>query len=676
MDRQGRAAGNHRQPRTAIIGGLIVAAVFAAYVQVLGFDFVDFDDGQYVTENFRVQAGLSMDGIRWAWTSFDAANWHPLTWLSHMTDVALFGLEPGWHHMSSVILHAVNSLLLYLVMIRFTGDIRKSAFVAAVFALHPLHVESVAWISERKDVLSGTFWILTMAAYGRYAAQPSVRRMLLVCACFIPGLMSKPMLVTLPVVLLLMDIWPLARNGGREGASPLRLVTEKWPLFLLSMWCGLVTLMAQKGGGAVATLSQVTPVERISNAFAAYASYLWKTVFPVHLSAFYPHPREPGIWLPLSGCLLVYGLTVLAFAHRKSRPAVFVGWLWFCITLLPVIGLIQVGHQSMADRYMYLPMIGLLIAIAWFPYQEWMPVRRFPAAGKWVGIGMISILYVLSVPQIATWRNTRTMAEQALAVTEDNYLMHTIMGNVHAREGRHDAAMSSYRTAIRIKSDFHKAYFQAGKLMLADRGAGEALTWFTTAATLAPGYTEAHVQRGNALAAEGRYPEAVAAYQTALAQRDDLPHAHTGLAMVLDKSGDMDAAMAHYRKAVELNPAFAEAHGNLGQLLAARGDFQAALPHVAAAATADPELPGIHYNLANLLVQLQRLEDAYRAYLEHLNRFPAHADAYNNLGILWLHAGQPGKAISCFGAAHHLRPDVPAYKHNLEAARRRAGAAG
>ena len=654
------------------VGALLVLAVLVIYGQTLGFEFVDFDDGCYVTDNSRVQSGLSLNNVRWAFTTTAVANWHPMTWISHMTDVTLFGLDAGLHHLTSVMLHAANSLALFLVLFRFTQDIRRSAFVAAVFALHPLHVESVAWISERKDVLSAFFWLMTMAVYRRYVRSPAGWRMAGVALVFALSLMAKPMAVTLPLILILMDRWPFLRfndSGELTAKAPnldglIGRMAEKWPLFALAGMAGVMTLVAQYNGGAVATLSRFSMAERVGNMFYAYGQYLWRTLFPFKLAAFYPHPGSVGWGQPLAGGLVMAAITVWTYRQRKPYPAVWTGWLWFCITLLPVIGLVQVGSQAFADRYMYLPMIGLMIAAAWFPYERFFPAMANPGVRLLAAAVFLITIGVLSVPQIATWQTSRIMASQAISVTTGNYKMHTVLANALAREGQFERALMHYDTAIRIKPDFEVAHYHKGRLFMQMGTPAKAVERFKTAISFDPTYADAYVQLGGALAAMGHNDQAMAALRTALDHQPELPNAHNNLGALLNAVGRVDEAIAHFRNALRMAPTFAEAHSNLGEALARSGRYGEAMDHYRKALRYQPGLEGVHYNVGNLLQAVGRLDEAIVMYRHHLSQNPVDAACYNNMGIAWIKQGYLDPAARAFAAASQLQPLTAEYRQN------------
>ncbi len=376
--------------RLLIISLFLIIASFMAFWQVTRCDFINYDDDKYLTDNSHVQDGLTVEGITWAFTTGYAANWHPLTWISHMVDVQLFGLQPGWHHLTNLLFHLASTLLLFLVLHRMTKALWQSAFVAALFALHPLHVQSVAWVAERKDVLSTFFWMLTMGTYASYVAKPGLKRYLTLLLCFALGLMAKPMLVTLPFVLLLLDYWPLQRleqkrppqeglSKDKSTTSPVRipvqpvghwplirpLLIEKIPLFALAALSSIVTYLVQHHGGAVQSLETFPPGVRMANAFVSYITYMVKMLWPTNLAVFYPYPTSWPLWQVLGSAALLITITVLVIRGAKKRPYAAVGWFWYVGTLVPVIGVVQVGRQALADRYTYIPLVGLFIIVAW-----------------------------------------------------------------------------------------------------------------------------------------------------------------------------------------------------------------------------------------------------------------------------------------------------------------------
>lgn len=518
------------RPKLLALCLLLVLLTIAVYWPVTTNQFVAYDDQLYITENPNVTAGLTWHGVQWAFTSFDVANWHPVTWLSHQLDVTLFGLNSGAHHAINLLLHTINTLLLLFLLVRLTGSLWRSTIVAAVFALHPLHVESVAWAAERKDLLCAAFFLLTLHAYLRYIHKERWTGFLPVVIFFALSLMAKPMAVTLPLILLLLDWWPLQRLG----AVPLRLILlEKTPLLLLSVGSCVVTVIAQQAGGAVITVGKLTIIERLSNTTASYMLYLSKTVWPHNLALLYPLPSTPQIQLAAFGAIIIILVTMGAFRLRKSRPYLLTGWLWYMVMLIPVIGLVQVGVQSHADRYTYLPMIGCSVAVVWGLHDL--------SAGRHYGqrflqvlaIGMLLLFAVQSRQQVLVWRNSETLFRQALAVTEDNYVIHMNLGITLWNLGRQEEAIAEYRKAI----------------------------------VISPQYADLHFGLANALLVRGNAEEAVREYSTTLTLRPDYPFAHTNLGMALQKTGRIAEAVAAYREGLRLVPGDYKARENLKFLL-------------------------------------------------------------------------------------------------------------
>jgi protein O-mannosyl-transferase len=441
---------------TWLIGLALCALVTVIYWQVGGFGFVNLDDPRYLTQNAQVKAGLGWAGFAWAFSGYHVANWHPLTWLSHMLDVELFGLEAGPHHLVSVAFHAANAILLFLVLQAATGRAWRAAFVAALFAAHPLHVESVAWVSERKDVLSTLFWLLATWGWVAWVRRPSTARMATVVAVMAAGLLSKPMLVTLPATLLLLDLWPLRRLGDAPPtpAALWPLVREKWPLWGLSVASSLVTVAAQAHGGAVSTASSIPLGDRVGNALLSCGLYLVKTVWPAGLAAVYPHPSlsaEGLSWGAVLASTAVLALiTALVAWHWRLRPYLAVGWAWYLVTLLPVIGLLQVGLQGLADRYTYVPLIGIFVAVTWGVADLAGSSRRRQSALAVVAAVLVVAFSVVARAQAAHWRDSFTLFSHALAVTDDNGLAWRNLGTAYQDARRPDLAVPALREAARL----------------------------------------------------------------------------------------------------------------------------------------------------------------------------------------------------------------------------------
>lgn len=484
---------------------LLAGAVLLPYVQVRDHAFITFDDDLYVTANPMVRAGLTWPGVKWAFTALHSSNWHPLTWLSHMLDGQLYGLQPRGHHLTNVAIHLANAILLFLFWARVTRALWPSALVAALFALHPLHVESVAWVSERKDVLSAFFWLATMWAYAGYAAAPSARRYLPVLLCFALGLLAKPMLVTLPFVLLLLDYWPLGRVPGGPGAAPglaaagepqpvaarrvyWRLIKEKIPLFALAALSCLITLAAQKGSGAVMPLALRPLGPRIANALVAYVEYVVKLFWPYPMTFFYALAPVPW-WRAAGAGLVLLALSIWLLARARRYPYLAVGWLWYLGTLVPVIGLVQVGGQALADRYTYIPFIGLFIMLAWGASAATAGWRYRQALLSLGAAAALLGCLLSSWVQVGYWRNSETLFNQALQIDKNNYMAYHHLGMALAGEGKIDQAVAAYQKTLVLAPQYPSAYNNLG-IIYAEQGRfNEAAAFFKEAIRLTPANT-------------------------------------------------------------------------------------------------------------------------------------------------------------------------------------------
>src|SRR5437762_2535601 len=561
--------------------------------QTIRYDFVNFDDDLYVYNTPAIQSGVTIKGIAVAFISQHARNWHPLTTLSHMLDCQLYGLNAGGHHATNIILHTIAVLLLFQVLRQMTGAVWKSTIVAALFAVHPLHVESVAWISERKDVLSAVFFLLMLGAYGRYARAPSITRYLAVVVLFAAGLMSKPMLVSAPIVLLLLDYWPLRRfeqpslTTGKKKIAQCnnqrdiirRLLLEKIPLLVLSAGACIVTFILQKrASGAIPPLPLLW---RVQNAFASYAIYAWKTLWPTDLAVFYPHPNDTlAIWEVILAIGFLLATTAAAVVYRRGRPYLFTGWLWYLVMLFPVIGIVQVGEQGHADRYTYLPHIGLFLLAVWLA-ADVTAVRqsrsRFAVAAAVIIVALAWAAFI----QTSYWRNSETLWTHALAVTSNNDFAHNNLGYLCVDRGELDKAISHFESAARIRSSRLDTHYNVGsafvQMNLADALArkgqsDEAMVHYEEAIKLQPNYADAYYNRGNVLLAKGRIDEAIVDLEKTLQIQPDDADAHTCLGNALLRHGLLKEAIAHYEKALALAPEDPHAPNNIAWVLAISSD--------------------------------------------------------------------------------------------------------
>jgi len=615
----------------------------ACFANALPRTFVNYDDDVYITDNAHVKNGLAPAELGWALTTFHAANWHPATWISHMFDVQLFGLDARKHHLVNLLLHAANAAILFLLLARMTGAAWCSAFAAALFAIHPLHVESFAWIAERKDVLSTLLWLLTTAAWLRYLRLKTAAAYVPVTLLYALGLMAKPMLVTLPFTLLLLDVWPLRRlalSGKASRSDWTRLVREKAPLFALSAASCVVTSIAQGRGGAVQDLMRYPLEGRIANAFVAYAAYLGKTVWPSGLAVFYPYrPFELSSWPVLGAVLAVAGATALALAFKRRAPYVAFGWFWYVGTLVPVIGLVQVGGQSMADRYTYVPLIGLFVAVAW----GWADAFGRTAVVRTIGVAAacawLVALSAASQLQLGTWADRKTLFRHAAAVTTDNCLAHEKLGVTLLDEGDIAGAITHLNEAIRIL----------------------------------PGYPDAHYNLGLAMVRQGRPADAVEEFKQVIQLDPTSAIAHNNLGGAYIQLGRLDAALEEINAAIRIDPASREAHFNLANLLAQTGRDADAVEAYAKALGGGSDDAEALDRLALALTRLERWPEAVERFRQELRLRPRAPEVHNSLGIALARMGRMSEALAAFREAVRL---APGYEEAADNVRRAEAALG
>lgn len=577
-DRASRPVGRGVSPGNLIAAALVLCLTVWVYLPVAAFDFVNFDDHAYVSENPRVLAGVSMANVSWALTSFDAGNWHPLTWISHMVDVELFGSAPGPQHVVNLSIHALNTLLLFLWLRLATGSLWRSAMVAALFGVHPLHVESVAWISERKDVLSACFGLLALISYTRYAQTGRTGPYLAAATLLAVGLMAKPMLVTLPLLMLLTDIWPLRRLSWplKIDRTFRRLVVEKLPLLALSAVASVLTVIAQQRAQAVQDVSGFPIADRIANAAAAYISYLTDAVWPSGLAVFYPLEPVP---LAYAAVCVVALLTAGVLAMRIRRPYAAVGWFWFLGSLVPVIGLVQVGWQAHADRYTYLPLIGIFVTVVWGVADLGKGRKSYCTLGRVAFVTVVLALAWTARAQVMTWRDSSTLWSHALEVTSNNAVAHTGAGDAFTSAGQHELALRHYAEAFRISpqtSRYRQTYaasLSRHGLALLDGGRrAEGMRALVEAIRLDPALAVARTNLATALADAGRLAEALTHFEEVLRLESASVSATTlnNLGTVLAQLGRFEEAESRFREAVSRDPAFAQARENLERVRAIR----------------------------------------------------------------------------------------------------------
>jgi tetratricopeptide (TPR) repeat protein len=678
--------------RPELVAFALALATVAVYLPVFQNELVDYDDDYYISQNPNLKLGLGAEGLKWAFTESYGANWYPLTWLSLMIDFELFGMSAAAFHGVNLALHVASALLLFGVFLRMTGALGASAFVSAIFALHPTHVESVAWAAERKDVLSALFWMLTLWAYARYGAKPAPRRIALVSLFLALGLMSKPMLVTLPFVLLLLDAWPL----GRLGKVPLsRLVLEKAPLFALVAISSVVTFIVQRAEGAVAPLQAYSLGTRAANALVAYAAYVGKAFWPSRLSPYYPHPGDGlPLWHAGAALAALAALTVLTLALARGNERLRflpVGWLWYLGTLVPVIGLVQVGQQAMADRYTYLPYIGLSIIVA-FGFSE--IAKRFevprPTLAAAGALSLVALAAVASA-QVRVWRDSVTLFEHALRVTAENPLAHInlgvaylnrgrledaereleaairlhpgaaeahrALGAVRAKQNRSREALDLYRAALRLDPGSSFTHREMAGLLLSLGDLSQALAHFREASALAPSDGDALVDLAVALSREGRHEEAAAKIEQASRLAVDEARLHHNWGVALMERGELGEAAKRFERAIALRPDYALAHFSAGQAAMGGGDFTKAAGHFREALRIEPGNEETHYHLGLALANGGELDEAYAEFEKARTLNPDRAETHYSLGLVFARLGDMDRAVDSFRTSLALAPE-------------------
>jgi len=592
---------------------VIMLLIIAVYGQVANHKFVSYDDPDYITENSHVKAGLTRGSIVWAFTATLHKHWHPLTWLSHMADCQLYDLNPRGHHLTGLLLHIANSLLLFIILERMTGAAWKSAAVAALFALHPLHVESVAWVTGRKDLLSTLFMMLTIWTYTLYVEKPGAGRYVLSVALFGLGLLSKSMLVTLPFALLLLDYWPLCRLRactGRVGSTIRRLVWEKVPYFLLSASVG-VTMLVIHQGRVTDTVSVVSPLTvRMAYAVVSYVKYIIKTLWPTDL-IIYSYPKIISAWQVVGGMLFLISITALVLLQARRRPFLPVGWFWFLGTLIPVIGLIQTGPYLMADRYTYVSLIGLFVMIVWG--VGGLLEKRGRGMLFALTAAVLMALIGCSWVQVGYWRDTEALFSHCVAVDRDNKVAHLNLANELEKQGRYDEAISHYTEAIRIAPDAQKARYGLGALLSELGDLEKAIEYLSEVMRADPGFAEGHVNFGITLAKHGDLEDARLHFVKALEIKPRYARACYNLGLVLQMQGKTDNAADRFREALDIDPGYARAHSSLALVLHRRGDFQGAINHFKEAMLLNPRLKAqVSYNIARAYARQGEKEKSTR----------------------------------------------------------------
>ena len=647
-------------PKILPVGLLLALLTLALYLPALRCDFVEYDDQQYVTDNFHVQAGLTASGLVWAF-GFHAGNWHPLAWVSHMADCQLYGARAWGHHLTNVLLHTANTLLLFVLLKRMTGFVWRGAAVAALFAWHPLHVESVAWVAERKDVLCAFFWLLTLLAYARYAELSKIKNQKskifygATLLAFMLALMSKPMAVTLPFVLLLLDFWPLNRLTIFDFRFSIfkNLLAEKIPFLLLSIGGCWLTLQAQ--AQAIVSTGGLTIPQRLAHTAVAYDHYFWALFFPVNLAVYYPYVLTLDAGIIIFSIIVLFAITALALANWKSRPWILFGWLWFLGTLVPVIGLVQVGDQAWADRYTYLPLIGLFVPLVWLLAEL---VKRENILRAATGAVVILMLTATSL-QLRHWKNTWALFNHANQVTQENYMAITVLASQLAKQNKFDEAIALYHQALSYKPTFPETHFFLGNAFDQLGRPDEAVAEYEKALWFKPMQEQTHIFLGIILGKQKKYDEAVAHYEAALAINPESAPAHNNLARIRHTQGKFDEAISHYRAALEFDPKLALAHNNLGILLLQKNDLPGGTLQLREALRLNPTNTETMFNLALALNQQSQWSEAADLFAKTVGINLPDPKAHFESGRALRHTGKTREAMREFAAALLLQADYP-----------------
>jgi tetratricopeptide (TPR) repeat protein len=668
---------------TGIVSVFLAVIVWIAFGQTLRHEFVGYDDQRYVVRNPWVTNGLTPGGIKWAFTHVHASNWHPLTTISHMLDCQIYGLQPWGHHLTNILLHAAAAILLFLALRKLTADLWPSLLVAAVFAVHPLRVESVAWVSERKDVLSGVFFMLTLWAYARYVRCNGAASFwyVTVVVFFALGLMCKPTLVTLPFVLLLLDYWPLGRSqpslslgGGITGDKWTWLVVEKLPLFVLSAASCVATLLAQQDALDVSLKPPL--MERVGNALVSYAIYLAQMIWPARLAVLYPYPEgNLKFAQAILALLLLLSISAAVFVWRRKYPFLLTGWLWYLGMLVPMIGIVQVGSQVRADRYTYLPQIGLYILVAWGAmelFHQWRRSRVILAAAALL---IITALITRSYFQTSYWRDTETLWRHATATTSNNYIATNNLAQVLFQSGRFDEAIAECQKALKIKPDLAAAHNNLGVALIRSKQGGgtdlrqksidEAIGHYRAALQIKPDFMQARSNLGNALLQKGQVDEAIAQFRKALEVDAQYAEAEFSLGKAFWQKREVNEAIAHYQKTVEISPEYAEARYSLGNAFVAEGKYSEAIANYEDAVRIRPDYFEAHYNLGCVLATVGNTSDALNELNEAVRINGDSPKAHCTLGSLLGHMGHREEAVAHLTEALRIEPGYNDAKQQL-----------
>jgi tetratricopeptide (TPR) repeat protein len=657
------------QDQRLIVALLLISATLLVYAPIRGHQFLNYDDDVYVTNDVRVRQGLTWDNLLWAPTAIEEALWKPLTLYSHMLDVELFGLNPAGHLLVNLLIHVGNVLLLFLILYRATGALWPSALVAGLFALHPLGVESVAWVAERKNVLSTFFWLVTMGAYVGYVRKPGRLRYLGVMGALVLGLMSKPMVVTLPFALLLMDYWPLERLPARWAEFRKRLpglVVEKLPFLVPVAASSAVTLYGAQTQQGLQTLGEISVGARLGNSLLGYGLYLKKMVWPMDLAVIYPLSRNAlSSWPVILAAVVLAAITVVVWRRREASRYLVVGWCWYLGTLVPVNGLLQSGFQAMADRYSYVPLIGIFIMLSWGGVEILGDQKQ---GRKWLAgtAGCVLLaLALLTRVQLSYWQDTTTLFEHAIRVTADNHLAYNILGTELTLEKEFEEAVAYYQEALRISPGFSLAHHNLGVALIEQGRVDESIEHYLEAVGINPEYSQAHYDLGLILEREGRTDEAIEHFQEVVRIDPRNSQAHHYLGVALAEEGRVDEAMEHYREVVNLDPLHASAHSNLGVALVERGEVDEGLRYLEESLRINPRDAEVQHGLGAILLEQGRVDKAVEHLQEALRIDPQGAQTHYNLGVALVEQGWVEAAIEHFDKALEIDPELVDARRNL-----------
>ncbi len=662
----------------AIIFAIFLAAsTFGIYSRVITYDFINFDDDIYVTNNTVVQEGFTSESLAYAFTltGHKSAYWHPSTWLSHMLDCQLFGLNASMHHLTSILLHIANSLLLFFVLHSMTGAFLQSALVATLFAIHPLSVDSVAWVAERKNVLSTFFWMLTMSVYITYARKPGKRRYLAVCGLITLGLLAKPILATLPFVLLIMDFWPMNRtrtlsapNGIQSfpKTSVLKLVFEKAPFLALSLAVMLLSSYTLKNIGVYISTAQRSMSLRIENALVSYVKYIGKTLWPDNLAVYYPFPASIPMWQVFSSAALLVAVSVLVITQLRSRPWFAVGWFWFLGTLFPVIGLVQGGlFPEMADRWAYIPQIGIFIMVAW-PAATLAGTHTFPGKITFCLVGIVLIaLGIAAWNQTRYWKNSKTLFTHAQSVTGPNAIVHRNLGQDLLAQKDYDGAIAHFRKSIGLNPFRAEVHTNLGIVLLAINDSKGAMQQFLEVIKQKPQDPKAYIRVGLILKDADNAPQAIEYFEKALAIEPDDVIARYNLGYCLAESGNFEKGENEVLKTLPLNSDKVEGLYNVGAFYGKFNRQEQARSYLEKVLKYHPDHPNANYNLGIIAAGQNKDQVAEKYFLTTLANSPAHVDALNNLGLLYSKNGRFNEAVQQFEKALEIAPDDNLVRFNL-----------